>query len=1167
MSKGSKKVTVGYHYYMNIHFALAHAGVDELLEIRVGERTAWQGNLVGPGSAAISQINLFGGEKREGGVLGVVDFMPGRADQPLNPSLQQAVTEATGTDAVPSYRGISTLFFKGFDGAPLTGTPWETADAGTLPPDQNNLTGNVSIRDVIKFIAGKLLINKSFYWSAMNPYFKNPSFLVRRVWKEWYPAKAQIGEDVNPAHIIYESLTNKDWGLGYPTQDIDNASFTAAADRLYNEGFGLSLKWVKPDQVKEFVNIVKEHINGNVIEDRQTGLFRLTLVRNDYDVATLFELNESNCTVEKFGRKTMSDTVNEVVVSYTRREDGETDTVTAQDLANFANQGRINSQKKDYPGITSQTLANRVAMRDLNTLSKPIAMLTVTANRAILGHYPGDVVKLVWPRLGLNGIVLRIGEMDLGSLKDNKIQMELVEDVFAMPDDAYVTPQPIGWVDTSRSPEPVTAQKLYELSYYELYTTTSTADRLDWPQDVGIGAVSALAPNADSNVLDLYDNTGQETVGDGEFTPSVVLTQPCGYLDTILYVDFTGADISLYSQVGLAWLDDELIWVAAGDSETGELTVQRAMVDTVPARHDAGARVWFYRDSANVIDQSIRVAGEAVGYKLLTQTSQGMLAVSSAPTVNYTYQNRQLRPYRPANLKVDGMAYPTIIDATVALSWAHRDRTQELTLEPTLFSAGNIGPEPGVTYTLEVINEDGNQISLQEGLTNTEFQYTTEYGDLNKLEYKPSGIFRLTGGDVTGRSPFNVGPCLGGDFLVMQNAFDEVNGTQVDYTTRFYFGAGPGEVTDYDEVPGTYAVPWSERNQSAAFNGVDCLAFNRSAAAGTSFPSGWFFNLVTDIKGAAPALSSYQVPWSSGAPLCLAWDSVNSRFVCVSSDKTIRFSADGLTWDAPLSLSTPYTTWYNGTGAALFKRSSYWYLLVFDPKDGYQSEADSTVLLRSTDLLAWQLCPGTDFYDATNAWDFYRLKDYLVVGSTMYLLGYGRRQNSNQLKTLVLRSTDGLNFTVLHEKVWSTGADDYDTLEVAGSVLVAAGKNGTIVSTNSGSTWTQGFTDRPILNMVSDGTGLMALQDADTTSPFVGNGKVVFSLDGTNWAYSKIPLVEGDRPDMDTSVVSQSLRLNTQLRVKLKSVRDGLDSFQQHDLTVERDGYGYNYGNHYGGAA
>jgi hypothetical protein len=42
-------------------------------------------------------------------------------------------------------------------------------------------------------------------------------------------------------------------------------------------------------------------------------------------------------------------------------------------------------------------------------------------------------------------------------------------------------------------------------------------------------------------------------------------------------------------------------------------------------------------------------------------------------------------------------------------------------------------------------------------------------------------------------------------------------------------------------------------------------------------------------------------------------------------------------------------------------------------------------------------------------------------------------------------------------------------------------------------------------------------------------------------------------------------RLSSFLRVQLSSTRDTYASRNQHDILVDRSGYGYNYGKYYGG--
>jgi len=57
---------------MGLHFALCHSGVDEILEIVSGEKTAWTGS-ASSGSIVINAPDLYGGEDKEGGIAGTID--------------------------------------------------------------------------------------------------------------------------------------------------------------------------------------------------------------------------------------------------------------------------------------------------------------------------------------------------------------------------------------------------------------------------------------------------------------------------------------------------------------------------------------------------------------------------------------------------------------------------------------------------------------------------------------------------------------------------------------------------------------------------------------------------------------------------------------------------------------------------------------------------------------------------------------------------------------------------------------------------------------------------------------------------------------------------------------------------------------------------------------
>ncbi len=77
MGKSSKQ-TVGFRYYFGIHMGLSRGESDEIVEIKVGDRTAWSGSATAANlSIEINAPGLFGGDEGEGGIVGQLDIMMG----------------------------------------------------------------------------------------------------------------------------------------------------------------------------------------------------------------------------------------------------------------------------------------------------------------------------------------------------------------------------------------------------------------------------------------------------------------------------------------------------------------------------------------------------------------------------------------------------------------------------------------------------------------------------------------------------------------------------------------------------------------------------------------------------------------------------------------------------------------------------------------------------------------------------------------------------------------------------------------------------------------------------------------------------------------------------------------------------------------------------------
>lgn len=106
MGGKSKKQTIGYKYFLGMHQILCHGPIDKITRITVDDRLAWSGNATG-GAITVNAPELFGGEKREGGVSGTIDIEMGGPAQGQNAYLLQQLGAL-----IPAYRGVVGAVFR-----------------------------------------------------------------------------------------------------------------------------------------------------------------------------------------------------------------------------------------------------------------------------------------------------------------------------------------------------------------------------------------------------------------------------------------------------------------------------------------------------------------------------------------------------------------------------------------------------------------------------------------------------------------------------------------------------------------------------------------------------------------------------------------------------------------------------------------------------------------------------------------------------------------------------------------------------------------------------------------------------------------------------------------------------------------------------------------------
>jgi hypothetical protein len=540
------------------------------------------------------------------------------------------------------------------------------------------------------------------------------------------------GQDMNPAHIIRECLTDPDWGMGYSEADIDDDSFEYAADMLHSESMGISILWDRQTPIEDFINEIVKHISASVYVDRTTGKFVLKLIRADYDFEDLLVLDQSNITkVDSATRPTAGELVNSVTAVFWNQKTGENGSVTVQDQALIQMQGAVINTTLQYPGFTNQVLASKAALRALTSLSIPLLSCTVYADRKAASLNIGDVFRMTWPDLQVDDLVMRVTGMALGDGRSNVVKLTVIEDVFAFPETATVVVPENPGTDGPDPTSPAMPAQLWdalEMPYYEAaqqFGQAQVDSTLSAGPDTGFVMAGCARPAAElTAVMQSDSGVGFEDVSSFDFCPGARLLAAAGPVDTVLSVeDMTDMDLVTIGAWGVLG-GTEIVRVDAVDEGAGTVTVGRGALDTLPSAHAAGA-VLVFLDYDSGVDPTEYVSGEEVSVRVLPVSGAGTLDPVYAVAEEVTLAGRAIRPYPPGNLQVNGEYFPDFIGGTaeLALTWAHRDRAQQTAGDIADFFDGNIGPEVGQTYTLRIYNETDVLLRTEAGLTSTGYTY------------------------------------------------------------------------------------------------------------------------------------------------------------------------------------------------------------------------------------------------------------------------------------------------------------------------------------------------------------------------------------------------------------------------------------------------------------
>ena len=537
-------------------------------------------------------------------------------------------------------------------------------------------------------------------------YLKPLAFVVRRCPNPFGLGSSvfNIGGDANPALAIYDLLTNVDYGLGIPAARIDSTSFSNAAFTLATEVLGISMQFDTQASADQLIGEVLRHCDGLLYTDPATGLWTIILARGGYDPTTLPTLNVDDVLMTPdFSRGSWSETTNLVTIKFISRSNNfNTRVVRAYDPANVSVTGEVRPQTIDFNGIGSEAAAALVAIRVLKTLSYPLSKIKLVANRSAWQFRPGGLFRFTWVPLGISNQVFRITRIGYGELTDGKISIDAVEDIFGINSVAFAAPPSSGWINPVGTPLPNLYERLTEVPYHLLLTSNTTSPTAE----IFGMCMAAQNPATASKLFDIWRDDGSgyfDTTALGSFCPVGLLsaiypvTTPAtdttgftlsatGGVDLDLLASCTTAELS--QGKNLCMIDDEIMgWQTPTLNANGTYTISRilrGLMDTVPAAHAIGAKVWFF-------SEGIGLTGPwrtdlTINAKLLPSNSSGTLPIGSASAVSLVTHSRVMvalsdssvnyRAYPPGNLRMQGAAYGTryrTITGDLVLTFAYRN--------------------------------------------------------------------------------------------------------------------------------------------------------------------------------------------------------------------------------------------------------------------------------------------------------------------------------------------------------------------------------------------------------------------------------------------------------------------------------------------------------------
>lgn len=672
------KTTVqkGFKYYLGYQQLLCWSGPNaKLKKIYMNEKLVWEGSASlkeQNGAAFVIPVNddqLFGGPDEGGGFSGEIHVYFGGANQHPDPWMVNQMKE------------------------------------GSIQEDLRGLTP--AYRPFISVVVPTAYVGKQATVPTMWYEIENiPDSL----------GLGAIGEDANPAEVLYEMHVNRDWGLAEPEKllNLDSLKETGAA--LKEEKLGVSVPITGKTTAGQLIDAICEHINAVRYVEPSDAKLTYRLIRDNLDeyktggrppeeeagLKDMLLLDESNLSRISFSRLDWRETVSEITASYTDRAAlYETGSLSAVDPANVEiNKGIVTTKTYSFPYFTNAENALWAAKRELMQQGYPLAAISVEGNRKLYMQRIGDICRLNFPAYGIKNMLCRVTDVNLGDFVDGTIRLELMEDIFSLAKTDFGFSNSAQW-----KPQPLYPTGVQDFMYLELpyeimrikdtYVFALAARPDQKTQTWTIWRKRGGADFEATNTMSKWTAAGRlvynyDAFGPAEDMAGIEIIDLGGIEElSVRTADGSQTDIVSARRGGkLLMMGGELMaWSSLMQMPNGNWRVQgliRGVYDTVPQAHGNGELIYFIESGcyANVttggpVCREGQTAEDA--YNITTGTVDGQEDFDDAKIKKLATTRRAERPSPPGKIRMAAHLIQSRINAKeiagdLSVSWQPRNK-------------------------------------------------------------------------------------------------------------------------------------------------------------------------------------------------------------------------------------------------------------------------------------------------------------------------------------------------------------------------------------------------------------------------------------------------------------------------------------------------------------